>query len=268
MTSFIVNYTSPKVNGLAYAVSGNTNDKQYFYEFKYPLRISQHQHFKMRIQYASISSYMPNIITNENNTIRYSLNGGTTWSTITMEIGKYSVDQLNSAINSVLNTYYTDTSQPAFKLKVNTALYKVYIVIDSSKLNIPGAQLQIDMSVSTFYDTIGFSLANAIITNDGLYTATNNAKIDNYGSCANVYLGGISSSLAYYNGSQSSWACRIPFTGTDVNEYIYINNSSSYVPVQLPAEFFGIYINVKSNDGNDIRIFDGSFSIIIEFTEY
>lgn len=271
MSSFLVNYTSDDVTGVSYAVTGNLTETTKDYQFKYPLRLGgPNRQYKFKVSYASISSYTPNIINStplNTSIIELTRDGGTTWTTVQLTTGKYSISQINSAINSAVASWYKDTAQPAFHLLVNTAVTRCYIVLDSTKLIVPaGSQIGVRFSASKIWDVLGFRSTDSYVA-DGSYTATNLPKINYFGDVCDIYIQGLSNANSYYNGTQSNYVCRIPFVENNTNEHVYVNYSNNYINAQLPPDFYGFKISAKTTSGQDLMIYDGHFSIIIDFLE-
>jgi hypothetical protein len=264
MTSTTINYTSPEVTELSFA-SSSTQTAQHYYRFQQPIRFSRNRQYGLRVKDASISAYLVNIQRNLNSMIEYSLNDGVTWDGIDLETGNYSLSQINNSINAVLNQYYTDINQPAFSIKLNSALYRAYSIIDNTKLNVLGGVLKINLGASRIWEILGFEDDTEL--EEGLTEAPHIMKIDYYGNACDVFIGGISSSLSIYNGKNSNFVCRIPFVGSQLNEYTYVNQSNTYIPIiGIPEELEGFNIDVKSKDGKHIKIMSGSFSITLEIT--
>jgi hypothetical protein len=234
-------------------------------KFSTGININTNQKYYVRVNRASISRYIPNIYTYgsvSTHIVKVSRDDGVTWITITLDTGNYSISQINNAINYAIAAWYTDTSDPAFTLSVNTAISRCYITIDSTKLLAPGTQLQIDFSASSINELLGF-VTTDVFTTDGLFDASDNAKIDWHGNEAYFEILGLGN-ISNVNGKLSNKICTVEFVG-DQNQYTYTNNSENWQPVSIPSYFTGFDVKVVDRYNRNILIYDGYASITLEF---
>jgi len=92
----------------------------------------------------------------QNNTFRYSTDSGSTWKTVTIDDGQYSISQLNDKIHFYMfqNGDYNTTST-GFSYEINLipdfSTLKIYLSL--------GTTYRIDLSVSELYYLLGFNKA-------------------------------------------------------------------------------------------------------------
>ena len=90
-----------------------------------------------------------------NNTLKYSHDGGTTWTTITFPAGNYSYANLHGFIKQALTQ--NNHSSSGISLSFITARFLVYITLE--------ANYQLDFTLGDFSDLIGFN--KVIVTGSG-----------------------------------------------------------------------------------------------------
>ena len=90
-----------------------------------------------------------------NNTLKYSHDGGTTWTTITVPAGNYSYTDLNGYIKQALTQ--NNHSSSGISLSFIPARLLVYITLETN--------YQLDFTIGDFSDLIGFN--KVIVTGSG-----------------------------------------------------------------------------------------------------
>jgi len=122
-----------------------------------------------------------------NQTLRYSSNRGSTWKTITIPEGQYSIDQLNTLIQSIMYTngdYYTNAQ--------NIISYNITISLEYStlKVNIQVSNnFQVDLTISNLYLLLGFSNIIVTTTQEGYLPANINNDINTLNLTCSIITG-------------------------------------------------------------------------------
>lgn len=137
--------------------------------FPKPIRLAPEKRYYMRILRGSIPMTVnPNISAN-NNTIRYSVNGGGAWKTITFDTGVWDFQGLNDKIYATLvsNGDYTVVSgniEVAFALSVEKYTSFSYNNINPNYANKLLTIVDLtNNSTSLFYQLYGFTVGEAIL---------------------------------------------------------------------------------------------------------
>jgi hypothetical protein len=223
---------------------------------------------KIRLIDVNISSSIPNVYSG-NNIINVSNDNGSTYETIELDTGVYTVALLNSAINNVINNQleWSTADDPVFQIKYNTATMKCYIEIDDSKL-IAGTNFKIDFYTnSTMYDMLGFEVDT--VYSDGITEATNYSKINYQGDVIKIIIMGLGT-ISYVNGNSTNEICEIGLTNTTDNIYIYPTQSIVLPEINLSCSntINNIGIKILSSTNNNMIFFDGRVKITFEIIEY
>lgn len=158
-----------------------------------------------------LSRWIPNVFNYDSvNTglLRVTTDGGTSWTTIQLVNGLYTVQQIEDAITNVLASVYTSVASPAIVIRANTATNQVYMILDTTALS-AGTQIGIDLAPtgSSFGTLLGFTTTTSFVT-DGTKTCDAFPQLDWFGNYVSVILetfGAISNK----NGSNSSEIYRI-----------------------------------------------------------
>lgn len=241
--------------------------------FDTPLRVNSSRPHTFKVVRASITSNLPNVYNYgsvNNGLIRVSNDGGSTWTTIQLTDGVYSVNSLNNAINDVISVWMTSSSDSAFILRANTVINKCYIIIDSTKLSV-GIQFAIDFgdTISLAYDLLGF-VATQNFNTDGTHTGDAFPKLDYQGNNVKIFVNGFGP-LAIEEGESTKLACTIPLSTSSVlNEYVYGQNGE--VPFEVPCKVSDplttYSIEVRGDNSNTIVGYDGKLNLQFLLTEY
>lgn len=170
----------------------------------------QRPHY-IRVLAATISTSFPNIYNYNgfnNGLIRLSNDNWATHTDIQLDNGIYTASQIQSAVNSTIASWYTDSTDQAFKLQTNTALRKCYIILDSSKLVAPFTQICVDFGQSYLWQLLGFSATKTFHV-DGTYEADLYPMFDWFGNRVAIRLNGIAPYFSVRNGTSSTEICSI-----------------------------------------------------------
>jgi hypothetical protein len=233
-------------------------------KFQNPRNINTNQHWSVRLQRTTISTSIPNVFQyNGINTglIRVSNDDGATHTDIQLENGNYSVSQINSAVNATVSSWWKTSGDWGIQIKVNEALRRVYLVIDSTKLVDPG-QIVVDFSRSNVDQLLGIG-STKVFDADGVYEFTEYPKIDWFGNAAYISITGIGS-LSYVNGLSSYIIGAIDFIDGS-NQYVFVNNSPNFVSCDLPSYWSSFSVDFLDRNGTSIVGFDGTAEVILEF---
>jgi hypothetical protein len=172
-----------------------------------------------------------------NGLFRISNDGFATQTVGQLENGVYStVTQITAAINELAASlgWWTNPVDPGFEIFSNTVLGKNYIIIDSTKLAVPG-QLCIDFGYnnSKLGLLLGFVTPASFIL-DNTYAADEYAQQDYIGNEISVHFIG-SGYLSLINNQDSTEIARINLSDSSVK------NTYSFLIIQQPA------ISIKEN---------------------
>lgn len=213
------------------------------------LQLDQNKRKAYRVTKIILSAKLPNVYSygNINNTtINVTKNGATTWDTIVIPTGIYSIGELNTLINQTCDTYgyWANNSNGGFILSYNPATEYVYVQIDSTQLASVG-QLGIDFGVSQMYLMLGFTLTNSQFITDSTFTATNYSQIDFQGTYVDLYVSCIQSTRLL-NGNPNNSVLRLPITTVSgQNEIIFPSNNTGTVSSYIPASISSYISNYK-----------------------
>jgi hypothetical protein len=198
------------------------------------------------------------------NTLKVSRDGGTTFSTIILPVGNYSIEQLNRAINDSISAWITDAEDSSFNLFYKDPTGKCYIVIDSSKLTAPGTQFQInfDSDISKLVGT-----TTKLYEIDNTYTFEDAPKMNYFGDVLYVVFENGFGNLNSRNARSSNALCSVPLTKRNASDnFFYIqNNSITFNDCIIEKPLKGYSIKVKSDDGRDAVFRSGIFWVEFEY---
>lgn len=228
-----------------------------------PLRFERTQKQAIRLIKASFTSMIPNIFNyggTNNGLIKVSRDGGTSWTTIQLPDGVYTVAMINAAINETVISWWASSASTdwGITLEFNLATQKAYTVLDSTKLVAPGTQLAIDYSQSLIYDVLGYPYASSTFSTDGTHDGTNTMNMNYYGDSVSILIDGIGP-LTLRNGTQSMELCSVPLSaGTVSNEVVYpfAGIPSPVIQLTKPVQILSSYtISFKGSrtDANGVQ---------------
>jgi len=231
------------------------------YRLSSPIEIKNNK-LRMKIIDGALSTAIPNIYSLDDwdNTVIYVTKDN--WATeqkVTFIRGNYSVNGISAAINSLIETsFYKDIADPAFYMKVNSSIDRVYFVIDNTKMK-DGFTFGIDFSRSHIYQTLGFSAVKKF-TGTQSTTGDVNPEIDHFGSLINVFVDGIGSNFSILNGTGSTYLTTINLNAEVKTSTYRIDNSGDTLIEVANPNFQIEEITVRFvGDRNKRRIvtFDG-----------
>ena len=259
---------NPSIISVRYERQTDTTDTfNGVYEFQNGIILNKNNSWGVRVEKIIMSATIPNIFTHTEKGITTNTklfrvsNDNITYTTVELDEGNYSISQINNAIQNIISSWMIDSSDSAFFIGINTALNKVYIVIDSTKLSV-GTQFCIDFSISDIWRVFGIGESQSkIFTTDGSFGFEGNPRLNFFGDAAFIILQGVGLT-SYYNGVLSRTLESLEFVGSDVNKWIFINQSQHYYPVSLPPYFKEFSVEVKSIYGNDIVTFGNGYIYI------
>ena len=192
----------------------------------------------LKISKIYLSADIPNVIEDLNNQIKISKDGGSTWTTINLSSGVYSVDAVNEAVNyNIKSSWYTDETDYGIKISPNTVTNSVYITIDSTKFADIGAQGAVDLS--TIKNLLGFS-STTVYTTDGVFICNSNPNFDWFGNYIDIHIKGLGVKTIK-NGSISDKVASINLSTDTINNlYVYPNGT---IPPKIPLPSLNKSIN-------------------------
>jgi hypothetical protein len=226
----------------------------------------------IRLDQLTMTSQLPNIYNfNGVNTglLRTSKDDGVSWDIIQLNDGIYTVSLIQAAILSVITSYWTDSNDPGFAIRYNTATQIVYIEIDSSKLAVVD-QFQIDIAPtgSSMNELLGFS-STTLFDTDGLHDADLYAQLDWFGNNVSVQLEGFGS-ISFLNGQQSNQLCSVPLSSSIVNnEYVFPTAGiiSPWILIRAENQISKYSIKLVGSSGRNMIFLQGSISLSLELRE-
>lgn len=239
-------------------------------KFTQPLKFRNGSRRTIKVVEASITSNIPNIVP-ENASFAISNDDGVTWSDYSMDTGIYTVKLINLAIQDAIEqeTWNTDDSDPVFFLRYNTATTKAYIVIDDTKLTSGNFKIDFNFNGSMLYDVLGFTASTTYGT--GTTTAPNYAKVNYQGENVCVFLEGVGN-ISYLNGNNSNEICRIPMNLISQSGNLYRYPSEGVVSPEITVlcsnEIYQIGIKFKTENDEQIKVFDGKVTVVLQISEY
>jgi hypothetical protein len=186
---------------------------------------------QIKLVTGNISKLIPNVFNYggvNTGLVRVSKDAGLNWTSIQLENGIYSVTQISNAINSTVSAWYTDSASPALEIHTNTAVEKVYLTLDSSKLLVPG-QIAIDFSLSSISALLGFTAPTSFLV-DGTYEADAYAQVDWFGNLLSVQLVGFGT-LSIADGHPGYELCQVDLTQSAGNLYLVDGSQYTFVDI-------------------------------------
>jgi len=247
-----------------------------------PLRMNPNTPKGLRLCKFSINSQIPNVINwggVNNGLLRVSPDNGVNWTNIQLTNGIYSISLINSAIQSVISTWWTLSTDPGLIIRSNTATQEIYLWLDQTKLAVVNTIL-VDFNptvggvTSVMYQLLGFA-ATTTYTSTGavggdIFTAPSYARMDWFGNNISVRLKGFGN-ISISNGSSSNELCQVPLSVSTVsNEYLYPVQGlvSPWILVNALDNLSKYAFEFRSETGQIVPLLEGSVNIVLELREY
>lgn len=236
---------------------------------------SQSSRKKLKLVAGTVSRSIPNIFNynGENNgLIAVKRNKDDDWTEIQLENGIYDISDISNAINKTISDtlkWYTDSTEPAFKIYSNTVVQKCYIIIDSSKLATGGSQfcVKFNYNNSKLYKVLGFNKTSEFST-DGMHEGSDIAQVDYFGNLISIRLYGLGT-LSVLNDNVSNEIATIDMN-TDSNSNCYKIDTTSMFPVDIspPYEIKSYSVElVGSRDEKHILFMEGEIKLTFQLIE-
>lgn len=235
-----------------------------------PLVFNVNKQHYIRVLSAIIPSHIQNINSYYNNN-KLKLTIGNTVYNIELDDGSYSYKDIENAITNILlqNNLIpideeTEKYETPIMIDANDVLQKIYITIDSSKLNVD-ALVKVDFTISQIGDVLGFIEE---ISGNGIHEAQNIAHLDYFGNSCSIMLD-IGSELVVINENSSKELCNIILNTTTTNNFYKLENV--YNPKikfssQNQLNQYKLVITGKNNI--PLYFTDGDIIISFEISEY
>lgn len=176
-----------------FILTGNTND--FTTSYTPGLRLDYKKHYEAALLSIDVYNSFPNI-TPENNTVKYSIDSGNTWKTITIDTGSYELSNLNDEIQRqmIVNDDFDKVNDKMFiTISANVSKLKSTVEITNSNYRV---------DLGTLGPTLGFPL-NHILTH-GYHESPNivdimkiNSILVNIDIISGSYVGGSQSPVIY-----------------------------------------------------------------------
>lgn len=227
-----------------------------------------------RVLRVILSPEIPNIYTYggySNDKARISNDGGTTWQTVVLKPGIYTIAMMQDSLNDVANqlAWYAKADDPAIVINYNPATRMVYTKLDSTKLAAPG-QIAVDFAISSMCTVLGYPSSAATFIIDGIHTATLTPKLDAQGTYVEVFMTCIQN-VRFVNGSLSSVVCRIPIQSSGQTEIIWpgMNTglTSTFVNANIPSVINSYNVNIRTASGSECVFLYGNVIIEVEIVD-
>ena len=222
-----------------------------------PFKINPNRKHWVRLIKVILSKSIPNIYTigTFNNTkINITKDGGSTWDTIQLVAGKYTVQSLNAAITqSMLQlTYFTNLAEPPITLAYNLSTEFAYVTLDSAGSTFTGTQIGIDFTAgttSTINTNLGF-ISSSTFTTDATHQADAYPQMDQQGTTIDVNIN-IATGLKSINGSNVNTLVTVPLAGGSDNEYIYPSGGivSPMIPISISSDIMAFKVSYLTSTG-------------------
>jgi hypothetical protein len=238
-----------------------------------PLNMNPNTSKSIRLIKFTISSNIPNVYNvsgSNNGLVRVTRDGGTSWTSIQLDPGIYTTSLIAAAINATIESWYTDSSDPALNIAYNTATQKVYTTLDSTKLAVGGTQIGIDFadSSSLMGTLLGYTTTTSFVT-DGDKEADSYAQLNWISDSINVELGGFGS-LSIINGQQSNTFFTMNLaTETVTNQYEYPSNGivSPWIIIQNMSQLQTYSVKIRGSNGRTVYLLEGRVELVFELRE-
>ena len=240
---------------------------------KQPISLDPSKRKCYRIAKVILTSAIPNVYSYgsvDNTTINISKDGGTTWTTIKIQTGIYTIAELNTLINTTVSSWWADTSNPGFHLSYNPGSQYVYVILDSTKLASAG-QVGIDFSVSQQWKFLGYNQSSCTFITDGTYTAPNYPQIDFQTTYVDIYVSCLQNTR-FYNGAVNNTVLRLSIENSgNVNEIVFPSGAtstiSSYITCSMSNYISSYDVKFINGAGNPLVVMYGNSIVEIELCE-
>lgn len=204
-----------------------------------PMYFDMNKKRAFRVIRCILSGQIPNIYAYgdfDNTTVRITRDGGTSWNTVQLTRGIYTVSQLSASINdtAIQHNWYTDPTDPAIRMSYNPATQYIYVSLDSTKLAIAGGQIGIDFSVSRIHEMFGYPQSASTFLVDGIHQAPNSPQMDVQGTYCDVAMSCIMSARMV-NGTPSNIICRLPLDAAGQNEIVFPSGNTGMISPLMRA---------------------------------
>ena len=169
----------------------NSKSHDFTISFTPELTLNKNKKYYVALDSLNMSYSWYNVAASyNNNTLLYSHDSGTNWTTITLPDGNYSYDDLNRYIQQVLQN--NGHSKTGVKLTFISSLFRVQLTLENG--------FQLDLRTGYFSDLIGYN--KAIITSTGYGSSLPDItrSVDNYSFIQILY-----QILLYQGSSQISF---------------------------------------------------------------
>jgi hypothetical protein len=194
----------------------------------------------------------PNIsATLGNQTLRYSKDSGSTYTTITIPQGSYSIDALNTTINSLISSSGGIANN--IIITGNYSTLKIDITITST--------YRLDLSVGNLYKLLGWNASIFSVSGSGTSLADLTNGIVSYSINSNI----VSGSGSYLSGSQSQSLYSFVPNVTPGSLIDIIPNNLLFVPVNTKT-IGKLNVNISDQAGNmlvDLSIEPIRYTLVI-----
>ena len=231
--------------------------------FNPEITFTSNKPYEVALVGGKITNALPNLsVALGNNTIRYSMNGGTTWKTIVFPDGCYDTTALTTEIQSAFDTngdYTTVSGVRVYPIEISAALY-----LDRAQVTLL-ANVNLDLSIGGFSLLLGFP-ATILTggTTGGIYTAPNAATFTNISSNFLIYTDIISDGVRMGN-ILTSGILKIFDGGSPGYPISLYDNymNFQFFPV-MPTRMTSLRMRVLDNNGNvaDLRGEQTAFELL------
>ena len=198
-----------------------------------PINLDSSRNYKMGLKFFSVYNTIRNV-TDQNNKIKYSKDGGTTWIDKTFEPGSYEAAELVKELGDV-----DANNKPNIDFEPYIPTNKFKLVLKNNR--------QVDF-------TIDKSIRNILGFNSKKYTTTtiaeNKSNIENQIDIINIHCNIVEG--GYFNGLQQNIIYSIPsFTVALGHKIIETPMKPIYLPITITS-IHNIQLEIKDNNGNPI----------------
>lgn len=227
--SQLVDITNYKYRQTFNIVTINSNSSIYLPQ---PIELNPNRNYELGLKYFSVVNSIQNV-TNENNKIRYSKDGGATWIDHTFTPGSYELNDFTEFLNDKTNDVFNIEFVP------QASLNRVQLVLRNNR--------QVDFTIDNSVREM-FGFQNRIYRTTQI--ATYRAKLEN--NIKNIYIKCNLIDGGYINDKKSQVLLSLPAFATPVGHRIIKEIEK---PIYLPLLFKTISsINLRVVDDNDKEI--------------
>lgn len=231
---------------------------------------------RIRVYHVAISSIIPNVFAStdvgiDTTSYRISGDGGTTWLTVNLIPGFYTINQLNASITDALVAngmlLPANVADPPIYIGINPVDRFPYVVLDTTKGS-GITQIGFSVAIGDIWRLFGFLTQKTFVV-DGTFGATTMPETDVQGTDIAV----LSSfpTTKYIDGHGSNEICRFPIPYYMQNEILFPSYNtqllSPYMSANIPEMFNGFDVKVVNAANYKPMIFlYGSCNITIEIS--